>query len=149
MQFISYGAAREVTGSKHMLIANGKKVLFDCGSFQGRRDEARAKNEKLPFNPSELTAVVLSHAHIDHSGNLPTLVKQGFKGPIYCTAATKDLCDYMLRDSAFIQEKEAQYINEKKAKKGEPPIEPLYTEKDADDAIKQLREVNFNEKTEI
>ncbi|EKD64136.1 MAG: hypothetical protein ACD_51C00065G0005 [uncultured bacterium] len=149
MQFVSYGAAREVTGSKHMFVANGKKVLFDCGSFQGRRDEARAKNEKLPFNPSELTAVVLSHAHIDHSGNLPTLVKQGFKGPIYCTAATKDLCDYMLRDSAFIQEKEAQYINEKKAKKGEPPIEPLYTEKDADDAIKQLREVNFNEKTEI
>ncbi|MFA6528825.1 MAG: MBL fold metallo-hydrolase, partial [Candidatus Gracilibacteria bacterium] len=91
MQFISYGAAREVTGSKHMIIVNGKKVLLDCGSFQGHRDEAKEKNKNLPFKAAELDAVILSHAHIDHSGNLPTLVKQGFKGTIYCTQATKDL----------------------------------------------------------
>jgi len=145
MKFISYGAAREVTGSRHMIVANGKKLLLDCGLFQGRRQEAQEKNKNFPFDPVAVDAMILSHAHIDHSGNIPSLVKNGYKGPIYCTPATKDLCFYMLRDSAFIHEKEAEYLNEKKKKKGEDLIEPLYTQEDVDMAMTLFKEVNLNE----
>ena len=103
-----YGAARTVTGSMHVLTVAGKTFLLDCGIYHGRRDEARDRNRYFPFDPSTISAVVLSHAHIDHSGNLPGLVKQGFRGPIYCTKATKSLCEVMLKDSAFIQEKDAE-----------------------------------------
>jgi metallo-beta-lactamase family protein len=130
-----HGAARTVTGSLHILSVGRKTILLDCGIYHGKRDEARERNRSFPFDPSRIDAVVLSHAHIDHSGNLPTLVKQGFVGPIYCTKATADLCAVMLKDSAHIQEKDVEYVNKKHAKKHLPPVEPLYTLEDADATI--------------
>ncbi|MFC1647584.1 MBL fold metallo-hydrolase RNA specificity domain-containing protein [Patescibacteria group bacterium] len=132
------GAAQEVTGSKHLIHANGKKILLDCGMFQGRRKEANEKNRNFPFDPAQIDAVILSHAHIDHSGLLPYLVKMGFKGPIYSTFATRDLCQCMLLDSAYIQEREAEYINKKKLKHGEEPVEALYTCEDAQQCLSQF-----------
>jgi len=137
------GAAQEVTGSKHLLHVNGKKILLDCGMYQGKRKEADEKNRHFSFDPKEIDAVILSHAHIDHSGLLPLLVKQGFSGPIFCTHATRDLCQHMLADSAFIQEREAEYINEKKLKKGEKRVEPLYTIEDAQAALNQFTAVGY------
>lgn len=129
------GAARTVTGSMHMLTVGGQTILLDCGIYHGRRDESRQRNSAFPFDPADIHAVVLSHAHIDHSGNLPTLVQQGFRGAIYCTAATKSLCEVMLRDSAHIQERDAEFISRKHAKRGLPPVEPLYTEEDVNDTL--------------
>ncbi len=120
------GAAREVTGSRHLLTINGKKILLDSGMAQGHRKESAEKNQNLLFDPKEIDFILLSHAHIDHSGILPYLVKNGFKGTIYATHATRDLVGYMLADSAFIQEKEVEYLT----KKNKPVEEPLYTSKD-------------------
>jgi metallo-beta-lactamase family protein len=138
------GAAQGVTGSKHLLHINGKKILLDCGLFQGHRKEAILWNHEFTFEPSELDLVVLSHAHIDHSGALPLLVKKGFSGVIYCTHATRDLCGIMLRDSAYIQEREAEWLT----KKGEP-TEPLYTIEDAEKAISLFRSVSYHQKIRI
>lgn len=124
-----YGAARTVTGSMHRLDANGRTILLDCGLFQGRRAEARDRNQSFPFRPKDVDAVILSHAHIDHCGNLPNLVRQGFAGPIYCTPATRALADVMLGDAAKIQEEDAAYLNRKRAR-GEPKVEPLYDGRD-------------------
>jgi metallo-beta-lactamase family protein len=143
------GANKEVTGSRHLLEINGKKILLDCGMYQGRRKEEREKNKNFLFDPTEVDAVVLSHAHIDHSGNLPNLVKQGFKGPIYCTTSTADLLKHMLRDSAYIQEREVEYLNKKKKKSGEPLIEPLYTSEDAEDTLLLLKGVRYDEETQV
>ncbi len=137
------GAASEVTGSKHLLEVNGKKILLDCGLFQGKRKEAEEKNRSFCFNPAEIDAVILSHAHIDHSGGLPFLVKNGFKGPIYSTFATRDLCNYMLLDSAFIQEKDVEYVNKKLAKKSQALVEPLYTVSDAQKTLNQFYAVGY------
>lgn len=131
-----FGAAREVTGSCHLLHADGIPVMLDCGLFQGRRAEALQKSRQFPIDPSELRAVVLSHAHIDHCGRLPLLVKRGFSGTIYATPATRDLCAIMLADSAHIQEEDAKFISKKRAKSDQPPVEPLYT---GDDAIAAMR----------
>ena len=120
-----WGAARTVTGSMHLVQAAGMQILLDCGFFQGKRSEARTRNSQFPFVPSSIEAVILSHAHIDHCGNLPNLARQGFDGPIYCTAATRDLLAVMLADSAKIQEEDAAYLN-KKRKAGDPEISPLY-----------------------
>lgn len=139
------GANKEVTGSRHLLEVNGKKILLDCGMYQGRRSEEREKNKNFGFEPSEVDMVILSHAHIDHSGNLPNLVKQGFKGPIYCTHATADLLSYMLNDSAYIQEREAEYLNKKAERKGEELVEPLYTEKDVLDTLPLTHAVSYDE----
>jgi metallo-beta-lactamase family protein len=125
------GAARTVTGSMHLLEIGDHKLLLDCGLFQGRRKETFLRNRSFPFSPAEIDAVILSHAHIDHSGNLPNLVKAGFSGPIYTTHATAHLDNIMLLDSGYIHEKDAEYLNKKREKKGEPPIEPLYTKEDA------------------
>lgn len=144
MKLSFYGAAREVTGSRHLLEVNGKKILLDCGLYQGRRKEERDNNMNFGFDPRAIDMVVLSHAHIDHSGNLPNLVKQGFKGPIYCTAPTGDLLEYMLRDSAYIQEKEVEYLNEKKAKAGEPLVEPLYTTPDVEKTLPLIKAVAYD-----
>ncbi|MBD3156392.1 MBL fold metallo-hydrolase [Candidatus Peregrinibacteria bacterium] len=137
------GAAQEVTGSKHLIKVNGKKILLDCGMFQGRREESAKKNREFGFDPKDIDAVILSHAHIDHSGLLPLLVKQGFQGPIFCTHATRDLCHYMLLDSAYIQERDAEYMNKKKAKKGEPLVEPLYNTEDAQAALNQFYGIGY------
>src|SRR4051812_27418440 len=106
-----WGAASSVSGSMHLLQAGGRKILLDCGLFQGRRDEAHRRNARFPFHPKQIDAVVVSHAHIDHCGNLPTLLRQGFAGPIYCTPPTRDLLRVMLRDSARIQEEDAAHLN--------------------------------------
>ena len=106
-----WGAAQMVTGSMHLLEAGPNKILLDCGLFQGKRDEARRRNAHFPFPPRQIAAVIVSHAHIDHCGNLPTLIHQGFNGPIFCTAATRDLLEVMLHDSAKIQEEDAAHLN--------------------------------------
>ena len=126
-----WGAARAVTGSMHIVTINGTRVLLDCGLCQGKRQKSTEINRNLPFDPASVDLMVLSHAHIDHSGNIPNLVKNGYTGPIYSTFATRDLCTTMLRDSGHIQEKDAQYVNKKRARKGKAPIEPIYTQQDA------------------
>ena len=138
MQITFHGAAQTVTGSQHLLTVNGRRLLLDCGLYQGKRDEARERNRHLPFDARQVEAVVLSHAHIDHSGNLPNLVKSGFAGPIYCTRATADLLGAMLLDSGRLQERDVEYVNKLRFRKGEPPMEPIYTEADAARALGQL-----------
>ncbi len=138
------GAARTVTGSMHMLTVGGTTVLLDCGTYHGRREEARERNCHFPFDPSSIHAVVLSHAHIDHSGNLPRLVKMGFRGRIYCTGATKSLCEVMLKDSAFIQEKDAEFLNKRNGTKHSVPVEPVYTEKDVDATLPLLQGIEYS-----
>jgi metallo-beta-lactamase family protein len=134
------GAAREVTGSCHILHAAGHRILLDCGLFQGRRAESRAKNERLPIPASEVDAVLLSHAHIDHSGRLPYLVKQGFRGSIWTTSATRDLCAVMLADSAHIQERDVEFL----ARHDRPVVEPLYAFADAVQAVDQMIGVPYD-----
>jgi metallo-beta-lactamase family protein len=133
----------------HLLTVGGKTILLDCGIYHGRRDESRERNSKFPFDPANIAAVVLSHAHIDHSGNLPGLVKQGFHGPVYCTHASKSLCEVMLKDSAFIQEKDTEFINKKNRKKHLPPIEPLYTEDDVDDLLPLLEGRDYSTEFDV
>ncbi len=137
MQIEFHGAAGEVTGSLHRVQVGDCTILLDCGLFQGRRAEANRLNRQLPDWAIKADALVLSHAHIDHSGNIPGLVKAGFTGNIYCTPATRDLCSVMLRDSAMIQKQDARYLNRHRPE-GKPPIEPLYSVEDAHRAIKQM-----------
>jgi metallo-beta-lactamase family protein len=124
-----WGATRTVTGSMHQIEACGQSLLLDCGLYQGRRADSRARNLKFPFRPRDVDAVLLSHAHIDHCGNLPNLVKQGFRGPIYCTPATRALVGVMLGDAAKIHEEDAAYLNRRRDK-SEAKIEPLYDGRD-------------------
>jgi metallo-beta-lactamase family protein len=131
MRIYFHGAARTVTGSQHLLEINGHKLLLECGLYQGRRAEAYERNRSFHFQPDHIDAVILSHAHIDHSGNLPHLVKKGYEGPIYTTPPTAHLGNIMLIDSGHIHESDAKYVNKKRAKRGEPPIDPLYTQEDA------------------
>ncbi len=145
MRFTAYGAARNVTGSKHLLSVNGKQILLDCGLYQGRRSESERRNRHLPFDPTSIDAVLLSHAHIDHAGSIPTLVKLGFAGPIYATHATVDLCGILLRDSAYVQNHNLEYLNSRRRKRGELPLEPLYTEQDVEAALEQMRGVDYDE----
>jgi metallo-beta-lactamase family protein len=130
MQIQFWGAARTVTGTMHLLTINDKRLLLDCGLFQGKRDIANERNSQLPFDAKSINACVLSHAHMDHSGVLPVLTKSGFDGSIYCTSATRDLSSIMLRDSAHIQESDALYLNKRNAERGVPLIKPIYTEAD-------------------
>jgi metallo-beta-lactamase family protein len=147
MQFL--GAVRTVTGSMHLLTVNGSRILLDCGLFQGRRKESFKRNRSLPFDANSIDVMVLSHAHIDHSGNIPTLVKNGFKGNIYATPATRDLCSAMLRDSGHIQESDVAYLNKKRARKGLPPLEPLYTIEDATASLQNFVSVGYNRSLSI
>lgn len=136
-----FGAAQEVTGSMHLVEADGVLIALDCGLFQGRREETEQKNRRFPVGADKIHAVVLSHAHVDHCGRLPLLVKQGFSGPIYSTAATRDLAALLMADSAHIQLEDAKYINKKHLKNGQPPVEPLYSDQDAAAALKLFHTV--------
>ena len=136
MKLTFIGAAHEVTGSCHYLEACGKHILIDCGLEQG---PDLYENQEIPINPSMIDYILLTHAHIDHSGKIPLLVKNGFKGEIICTFATSDLCSIMLRDSAHIQESEAEWRNRKALRSGAPLYEPLYTVQDAMNAVALLR----------
>ncbi|MFH1194616.1 MAG: MBL fold metallo-hydrolase [bacterium] len=143
------GAAQTVTGSMHYVETNGTKFLVDCGLYQGKRQESFELNRKLEgFNPKEIDFVILTHAHIDHSGNLPSLVKKGFSGPIYSTFATRDLCSIMLRDSAHIQEKDVLFVNKKRTKQNKNLYEPLYTDKDAKETLKLFISLNYHHEFE-
>lgn len=145
MRIKFFGAARTVTGSMHLLEFGQKKILLDCGLYQGKRKESNTRNRNFPFEPAELDAVILSHAHIDHSGNLPNLVKQGYKGPIYTTHATAHLDNIMLLDSGYIHEKDAEYLNKRLEKQGKPLIEPLYTKEDAARVAPLFHCMNYEE----
>lgn len=131
MQISFYGAAQTVTGSQHLLTINGRNILLDCGFYQGKRQETWQRNRHFPFSPADIDVVVLSHAHIDHSGNLPNLVRQGFRGAIVCTKATADLCSAMLPDSGHIQEEDVAYVNRQRRQQNEPLFKPIYTQADA------------------
>lgn len=149
MRITFNGAARTVTGSQYLLEVNGSKVLLECGLFQGRRAETYERNRTFHFDPPNVDAVLLSHAHIDHSGNLPNLVKQGSDAPIYCTPATASLAGIMLRDSGHIQEYDVAFLNKRRAARREPPVEPLYTEADAAQAAEFLKPVAYNQPIEV
>ena len=144
MKLTFEGAAQTVTGSKHLLEVNGHRLLVDCGLFQGKRDATYTENTHFDFDPKSIDAVLLTHAHIDHSGNLPNLVKMGFSGPIYATPPTATLGNIMLQDSARIQEADIDYVNKKRRRRGEPEVKPLYTTEDALKAIKQYYPVNYD-----
>jgi metallo-beta-lactamase family protein len=149
MKLTFLGAAGEVTGSQHLIETDSARILLDCGLFQGREDETRPRNELFRCRPQSLDAVVLSHAHIDHCGNLPGLVKAGYKGPIFSTHATADIATIMMRDSARIQEEDARYEGRKHFRESPHNPKPLYTEDDARKAAKLFDPVNFHEWTDI
>lgn len=144
-----FGAAGTVTGSCHLIDNGRSRVLLDFGLFQGKRKESWKRNRNVPFDPETIDAVILSHAHIDHSGNLPQLTKEGFKGHIFCTEATASLCRHMLMDSAHIQEKDVLYVNKKRARKGETPFEPLYLKTDAEKCLSQFAGVRYSEWVDV
>jgi len=144
-----WGAAQTVTGSMHLVEADGHRLLLDCGMAQGRREEAKKLNSEFPFDPEKIDAVVLSHAHLDHSGKLPMLVKKGFSGSIFSTSATRDLCSAMLADSASLQEMDAKYVNRQNEKQGLPFIKPLYTLHDVARTMRLFQTVEFQRPLEI
>ncbi|NLR62088.1 MBL fold metallo-hydrolase [Chitinophaga polysaccharea] len=150
MKIAFHGAARTVTGSKHLItLKNGKKILLDCGMFQGMGQETDAMNRDFGFEPHDITYMVLSHAHIDHSGLIPRLVKMGYGGHIYCTPATRDMTEILLMDSAEIQEDDVKFTNKKMAKEGLPYVQPLYSVEDAKIAIRSLQPMGYNTWTNI
>lgn len=149
MKIHFYGAARTVTGSQFLIEVNGSRILLECGLFQGKRADTYHFNQNFMFDPKTVDALLLSHAHIDHSGNIPNLVKQGYSNHIYATEATVSLAEIMLRDSGYIQESDIQYVNKKRARRGEPPMEPLYTYEDAEMACDLLRPVKYNQQIEV
>ncbi|MGC9345012.1 MAG: MBL fold metallo-hydrolase RNA specificity domain-containing protein [Bacteroidales bacterium] len=144
------GAAREVTGSKHQIITqHGKRLILDCGMYQGKGLETEGLNKQLGFNPSEIDHIILSHAHIDHSGLIPYVYKLGFRGSVICTNATRDLCSIMLADSGHIQEHDTYTFNKKRARQGLEPVEPLYTKKDAAECMNLFIGVPYDRKFKI
>ena len=149
MKLTFHGAAKTVTGSQHLIDVNGHRIMLDCGLFQGKRKEAFELNRKGSCDGTTVDVLVLSHAHIDHSGNIPCLVKNGFTGDIYCTSATRDLCSIMLLDSAYIQERDVMYVNKKRKKQGKNLFEPLYTKADVVNAMQNFIGISYNRKHEI
>ncbi len=143
MKLLFWGATGTTTGSHHLLQVEGDYIALDCGLFQGKRSEFYERNKEFPVDPSQVDNLILSHAHIDHSGNIPNFVKQGFLGRVIATHATSDLCRAMLLDSAHIQEKETEWLNKKKAKKNEPAVEPLYTMKDAEQSLELFQSFTY------
>lgn len=143
MKITFCGAAGTTTGSQHLIEVNGSRILLDCGLYQGHRNEAVTRNREFLFDPKSLDAVVLSHAHIDHSGNLPNLTRNGFAGNIYSTFATRDLCQIMLSDSARIQAQDTKWLNKRRVKKGLPELEPLYSELDAENCLRNFVNIGY------
>ncbi len=139
-----FGAVRTVTGTMHRLQINNRQVLLDCGLYQGRRKEAEERNRHLPFPADKIDSMILSHAHIDHSGNIPSLVHSGFDGNIFATFATRDLCEIMLLDSAHIQELDAKFVNKRHQRHGDLPVQPLYNAKDVVDAMQHFTGQTYN-----
>ncbi len=148
MKIHLHGAVRSVTGSKHVIETDQSRVMIDCGLFQGRRKDFWDQNQNFPFDIPSIDALILSHAHIDHSGNIPGLVKQGFRRNIYTTTATRNLCAVMLRDSAHIQEQDAEYLNRKRGKDDEE-IVPLYTSADAEKAMELFVGIHYGRKIQV
>jgi metallo-beta-lactamase family protein len=144
MRLQCFGGAQTVTGSQYVLSVNGNSACLECGLFQGRRAESYAKNLNFRFDPKKTSCLILSHAHIDHSGNIPNFVKQGFSGPIYATPATVDLCRIMLRDSAYLQLKDIEFVNVKKRKQHDTPLRPLYTMQDAEACMDKFVAIPYN-----
>ncbi len=150
MQISFHGAARTVTGSKHLIkLIDGKTVLLDCGLFQGHGKDTDLLNRHFGFDPASIDYLILSHAHIDHSGNIPALIKNGFNGKIYCTPATRDLAAIMLMDTAHILESDIEFLNERRARKKQPPLKPLYSIKDVEHALEHFFTVPFRKKINI
>ena len=149
MRITFLGAARTTTGSMHLIEACGKRILLDCGLYQGHRKEAFEKNRNLPVDAKKIDYVILSHAHIDHSGNLPQLVKAGFRGRVFARAQTCELCDVMLRDSCFLQRRDLEYINKKRKAQGKNLFEELYNEKDVDMLMQLMDPVHLHTPTKI
>ena len=145
MKLTFCGANRTTTGSRHLLEVNGQRILLECGMFQGYRDKTVDYNTKLAFDPHSVDVMLLSHAHIDHTGIIPVLCRDGFTGKIHCTDATADLCRIMLVDSAHIQEQDALFVSKIRARKGLPPVEPLYTQADAASALEHLSTVHYHQ----
>lgn len=148
MKIHFFGAARTTTGSMYLLEINGKKLLLECGLFQGHREESERLNKVLPFDARQIDAVVVSHSHLDHVGKLPSLCKN-YDGPIHCTSATSDLCGIMLLDSAHIQEQDAMFVSKIRGRKGQPSVEPFYTTPDAEKCVKQLVAHNYETPFEV
>jgi len=149
MKITFFGAARGVTGSCHMVEACGKKFLVDCGMFQGTLTEQMLNYEEFPFNIQDIDFVILTHAHIDHSGRIPKLFVNGYEGPVYATKATCDLCSIMLPDSGHIQEKEIEWVNRKRMRAGKKPTTPMYTAEDGLNSINIFKRVDYNEYVEV
>lgn len=149
MKITCCGAARVVTGSCHLLEAEGKVILIDCGLFQGGKDLNRLNYEGFPFNPADIDAVIITHAHIDHCGRLPLLVKKGYQGPVYCTKPTADLLPVMLADSAHVQEKDTEHENRRRKRQGMQPRFPLYSQLDVDDTNALIKALSYEEKIDL
>ncbi len=149
MKITFHGAARTVTGSQHLIEINGKKIMLDCGLFQGKRKEAFERNRSEYCRGEEIDMLILSHAHIDHSGRIPCLVKNGFRGDIICTSATRDLCAVMLMDSAWIQEKDVEFVNKRRRKEKKVPFEPLYTQEDVARSMGQFVGLSYNRRHQL
>jgi len=145
MKISFHGAARSVTGSRHMIDAGKTRILLDCGMFQGRRDEARERNRHLGFDPKSVNAVCLSHAHIDHSGALPVLAKEGYRGAVHMTNATADLTEILLADSARIQENDCRYVNKRERRRGRQCVHPIYSSDDAKKIVKQFQGSSYRQ----
>ncbi len=143
------GAAREVTGSCHLVRAGDRRLLVDCGLIQGAPEDEARNRKPFPFGPGEIDAVVLTHAHLDHSGRLPLLVRAGYRGPIYTHRATRDLCQIMLRDAAALSEKDAEHENRRRLRQGKRPVEPLYTRSDAEKAVRQFQVLDYDVEKKI
>lgn len=149
MKISFHGAAQTVTGSQHLIEVNGKRIMLDCGLFQGKRKESFERNRTEVWQNKDIDCLILSHAHIDHSGRIPCLVKNGFSGDIFSTSATRDLCAVMLMDSAFIQEKDVEFVNKRRKKKGQRAFEPLYTKADVAKAMEQFVGLSYNRRRQL